>query len=82
MTTSPPLGLSDNRLDNMYTPVFPMYLFQGMHGTLHLGGCTTLVRQQLPIEQERLQPLPQYLRRFCCRWDGGADSLFFNETLC
>lgn len=58
----PRVGLTSNRLEEMYYPVFEMRVFQSMNLYLTVVGCNRLVRHDYVFDPEQLQPLPPNIR--------------------
>ncbi|HVM58721.1 MAG TPA: hypothetical protein VMT80_00070, partial [Candidatus Paceibacterota bacterium] len=64
----PKLGLESNELcDVRVDRSLETKLFQLYDGTLVLAGTTRLVWHKLPIDQEKIQVLPRYKRRYPAR---------------
>lgn len=56
------LGITNNTIDNMYSPPFEMRMMQTMDGCLHLLTGKRLMRQDYDISFEAFQVLPTNLR--------------------
>jgi hypothetical protein len=59
----PAVGLSGNKLEDMYYPVFETKIFQSMDSFLTIQGCDRLIRHNYVLDPERMQPVPPDLRR-------------------
>ncbi len=58
----PLLSILDNRIHQMYYPIFEMKLLHVRDGTLILRGFDQIVRPNYKIEHERLQVIPKDIR--------------------
>ena len=61
----PLFGIADNRIETMRTHTACItQMFHGYDGRVFFVGHRGLVWHQLPLDEEKMQPLPDYLRKY------------------
>lgn len=68
-------NMKDNHIDVMHDVPMQMDMYQLFDGTIKLSGCKKLIWRNIPIDEEKLQILPNHERQFPYAPPGTQDDL-------